>query len=52
MVEVVETPYGEVLCGRCGYSLECNEYGDMPDVCPECGEVLNWEEWDEQKHDP
>ncbi len=41
-VEVFETPYGEVLCGRCGCELECNECGDMPEVCPECGVTLSY----------
>ena len=40
--EVFETPMGEVLCGRCGHELECNDCGDMPDVCPECGVKLNY----------
>ena len=47
LVEVFETPYGEVLCGRCGYELECNDCGDMPDVCPECGAKLMYSYYDE-----
>lgn len=43
MTEVFETPFGEVLCGRCGYCLECDENGDMPLVCPECRAKLNYE---------
>ena len=46
MAEVFETPYGEVLCGRCGYSLECDECGDMPETCPECGEPIDWKGWE------
>lgn len=42
ITEVYETPFGEVLCGRCGYSLESNDCGDMPDVCPECGATLGY----------
>lgn len=42
MTEVFETPFGEVLCGRCGYCLECNENGDMPDICPECRAKLDY----------
>ena len=42
MVEVYETPFGEVLCGRCGCELECDENGDMPDICPECGAELGY----------
>lgn len=41
-IEVYETPVGEVLCGRCGRELECNDCGDMPDICPECGAPLNY----------
>lgn len=42
MTEVFETPFGEVLCGRCGYSLECDENGDMPVFCPECKAQLDY----------
>lgn len=43
MAELIETPFGEILCGHCGYSIVCDENGDMPDVCPECGETLDWD---------
>lgn len=34
---------GLVVCESCGAELECNhETGDMPDVCPECGKVIDW----------
>lgn len=46
-VNVYETPYGEDLCGRCGHELECNDCGDMPDICPECGAVLSYNYYEE-----
>ena len=27
---------------ECGAAIECNECGDMPDVCPECGAELDY----------
>ena len=40
--EVYDTPFGDVLCGRCGAELECDECGDMPEFCPECGAKLDY----------
>ena len=45
--EVYESPFGDVLCGRCGAELECDECGDdwlwpMPDICPVCGARLDY----------
>ena len=34
---------GIVHCGECGAELLCNETGDMPDVCPECGRRLEYD---------
>lgn len=45
-VEVFEAHCGELLCGRCGYELECDDCGDMPDYCPECGAKLDWSFYD------
>lgn len=39
---VYETDFGEVLCESCGASLECNECGDMPEICPKCGAFLSY----------
>lgn len=41
-VEVYETPFGEVLCGCCGAELECDDCGDMPEICPQCGAILDY----------
>ena len=46
-VEVYETIFGEVLCGRCGAELECDECGDMPERCPECGAKLDYSYYEE-----
>ena len=34
---------GVARCGECGAELLCNETGDMPDVCPECGRRLEYD---------
>ena len=34
---------GGARCGECGAELLCNETGDMPDVCPECGRRLEYD---------
>lgn len=44
LTQVFETFLGELLCGTCGYELECDECGDMPETCPECGSHLSYEE--------
>lgn len=42
----VLTPHVEVegvtKCGCCGADLVCDEYGDMPDLCPACHEGVDW----------
>ena len=36
------TSDGRVLCS-CGAELECDhETGDMPEVCPICGKIIDW----------
>ena len=34
---------GIVHCGECGAELLCNGTGDMPDVCPACGQRLEYD---------
>jgi len=34
---------GVARCGKCGTELLCNETGDMPDMCPECGRRLEYD---------
>lgn len=34
--------FGELLCGACGVTLTCDDFGDMPLVCPECGAELKY----------
>ncbi len=34
---------GVARCGECGAELLCNETGDMPDMCPECGRRLEYD---------
>lgn len=40
---VRDTDDGGVACGGCGKDLICNEYGDMPDECPGCGALLEYQ---------
>lgn len=39
------TDDGLVYCEKCREMLFCNEFGDMPDVCPKCGRDLDWNEF-------
>ena len=34
---------GVARCGKCRMELLCNETGDMPDMCPECGRRLEYD---------
>lgn len=34
--------YGATYCEKCGAELLCNECGDMPEICPRCGRVIDW----------
>jgi len=36
--------YGMTHCENCGAELLCNECGDMPDCCPQCGATINWKD--------
>lgn len=42
---------GMVRCGGCGTELLCNEFGDMPDVCPACHEGVDWSAWEAGEED-
>ncbi len=39
-VEVEEKNDGTVECTLCHHSIECDENGDMPELCPGCGSHL------------
>lgn len=34
--------YGELCCENCGASLECDQNGDFPELCPVCGAKLDY----------
>lgn len=34
--------YGELFCENCGAPLECDQNGDLPELCPVCGTKLNY----------
>jgi len=38
---------GIVFCGVCHAELLCDDGGDMPDICPKCGEKIDWTGWRE-----
>ncbi|WP_155245008.1 hypothetical protein [Enterocloster clostridioformis] len=37
--------YGELLCPECNTIICCNECGDMPDKCPQCGEEIDYTDY-------
>ena len=39
---VFETTEGLLRCDHCGKIVECNENGDMPEVCQGCGDELDY----------
>lgn len=39
---VFEDAFGISCCGHCHDELQCNNSGDMPDICPQCHKKLNW----------
>ena len=40
-----------IECPMCGYSFTDNEIDRKVNYCPECGQSLRWEEYDERKID-
>ena len=36
--------YGALYCKKCDADISCNECGDMPNQCPQCGAPLIYEE--------
>ncbi len=47
IVFVKMTDYGVTVCGNCGAELVCDDCGDMPDKCPDCGCDLDYSKIDE-----
>lgn len=43
MVKLIDD-YGELRCPECNTIICCNDCGDMPDMCPGCNEVIDYEE--------
>ena len=39
---VYEDRHGNTRCGACCSPLWCNDTGDMPDTCPQCGAPLDY----------
>ena len=46
MAKVIEDRFGVTRCETCEAEILCNEFGDMPDVCPVCKESLDWSDLD------
>ena len=40
MVQVDD--YGSCFCGNCKTQIVCDDCGDMPLTCPQCGRNLDW----------
>lgn len=38
-------------CENCGAELLCNECGDIPDRCPQCGIAINWKDIEEMENE-
>jgi hypothetical protein len=36
---------GLVVCSACGEVLVCDSNGDMPDICPNCNDKIEWSQW-------
>lgn len=47
MAKVKIDDYGMTYCEKCGAEILCDEYGNMPEICPLCGELLDWSEFKE-----
>ena len=50
MAKVLEDCFGVTRCETCAAKILCDEFGDMPDVCPVCKESLDWSDWDSGEH--
>ena len=49
MVKNVRTnDFGLTYC-ECGAEIICNEFGDMPNTCPDCGATLDYSHVDEME---
>lgn len=44
---VYEDRHGNTRCGACYAPLWCNDCGDMPETCPQCGAPLDYSFYDE-----
>ena len=42
----VSDDYGIMHCEKCGSELLCNDSGDMPEYCPQCGRQIDWASFD------
>ena len=43
---VYEDRHGNTICGACCAPLFCDDCGDMPEACPQCGEPLEYSIYD------
>ena len=39
---VLLSDYEETYCEHCGTTIECDENGEMPDICPHCKAELDY----------
>ena len=42
MGRVHEDDFGILWCTNCSTELTCDENGELPAICPDCGEALDW----------
>ena len=45
MITPKNDDYGLVVCSECDEVLECDDGGDMPETCPNCGAWIDWSQW-------
>lgn len=50
MAKVCEDNFGVLWCEDCGAELTCDENGDMPETCPDCGAPLDYSSCTKEEH--
>lgn len=43
--KVREEEFGVLVCARCGSEIDCDENGDLPEICPNCAAELDYSDF-------